>query len=221
MAIYLSFVSIDLINILQIPFHNLFRLAILLISTQAVEQPLVTFSGKLILNSKDNSSLNHNEMSSSERSEIYRNVDLYLVGNELSLKAFPKSDGSFVFHKVPPGPYLLNIHSIHYQFGPVRVDVSLKDLGVVRMKYAIDNSIIKNGLIRPETIANHFEVPQSGFSIIYGLLSNPIILIMGGMMLVMTVLQKVEPESLKEINKEVSGSDKKKQGKDFMPHMLG
>lgn len=181
---------------------------------------MVNITGKIILNTKDNSSIPHNDLNVLEKKEIFKHTELYLNGNGISTKVFPKKDGSFIIHNINPGPYLLTISSLHYQFSPIRVDVSQKDLGVVRMKSSYDNVVIKNGLIQPETKTNYFEDHQGALGIVYGLLSNPMILIMGGMMVLMTLLQKMDPEAMKELSKEASGN-KKKSARDSMPHLLG
>ena len=58
--------------------------------------------------------------------------EVRVVLNDGEYTSIPRQDGSFVFHAVAPGSYLLEVHDVHSVWPMVRVDVSAKSSGKVR-----------------------------------------------------------------------------------------
>lgn len=184
-----------------------------------ISQDTIALKGTINLNPRSNDT-SYDEDDKINSREVYKNIEIYLNGNDKQYKSFPKRDGSFVIYNVQHGPYLMEISSPEFYFSPIRVDVSRKEPGKVRMKYTVDNSILPSpNNIQPQSRINYFQTSKNIFSVLSGLISNPIILLMGVMMILMMIIQKMDPEAMNELKKETDGESRKKP-EDYMPHLL-
>merc|ERR1712137_1250089 len=68
------------------------------------------------------------------------NMRVQLRGNEGQYDAIPNIDGSFIIRDVPAGAFLLDVHSIRYNFTTMRVDVSAVHHGKVAVRAMDDLS---------------------------------------------------------------------------------
>uniref|UniRef100_H2ZH01 Endoplasmic reticulum membrane protein complex subunit 7 n=1 Tax=Ciona savignyi TaxID=51511 RepID=H2ZH01_CIOSA len=139
-------------------------------------------------------------------------------------KCFMKSDGSFSFHNVETGSYVIEVLSPSYMFEPVRVDISskgkvrarklnnLKPSSVTLVKYPLD--------LKPLGLMKYFQQREK-FSIL-DMLKNPMVLMMVLPMLMLVVLPKLMNTSDPEFQKEMEESMKKfNPSPNQMPDMAG
>ncbi|XP_002128664.2 endoplasmic reticulum membrane protein complex subunit 7 [Ciona intestinalis] len=139
-------------------------------------------------------------------------------------KSFIKPDGSFTFHNVQSGSYVIEVLSPKYMFEPVRVDVSskgnvrarklnnLKPSSVSLVKYPLD--------LKPLGLVKYFQTREK-FSI-FDMLKNPMVLMMVLPMLMLVVLPKLMNTQDPEFQKEMEESMKKfNPGQSQMPDMAG
>lgn len=182
-----------------------------------LSQETISLKGTINLTPRANSTVNIDD-DIIKKHDVFKNIEIYLNGNGKQYKTFPKRDGSFIIHNVKYGPYLMEISSPDFDFSTIRVDVSKKEPGKIRMKYTIDNAILSSPIIQPQNRIFYFQTSQNIFSVFSGLFSNPIILLMGFMMVLMMLLQKMDPEAMNELKKDAERESKKPE--DFMPHLL-
>lgn len=129
--------------------------------------------------------------------------EVRVVLNNGEYTSIPRQDGTFVFHAVMPGSYLLEVHDVHNLWPMVRLDVSAKSSGKLRAmlthnKFALPFPIqIEPLVVKP----SYFEVrPPFQWT---SMLMNPMFIMMGVTLLLMVAMPKMmanmDPEQLKEL----------------------
>eukprot|EP01006_Ploeotia_vitrea_P039780 TRINITY_DN66376_c9_g1_i2.p2 TRINITY_DN66376_c9_g1~~TRINITY_DN66376_c9_g1_i2.p2 ORF type:complete len:158 (+),score=85.60 TRINITY_DN66376_c9_g1_i2:188-661(+) len=117
--------------------------------------------------------------------------------------AIVRADGSFHFHDVPAGTYIMHAFHVDFVFEPMRVDVSNRDGGRVAASYVNKRGRVHNLAIVPRERAEYFQQrkPYDWTA----MLKNPTMLIMGFMLLMVIVFPKMlnsmDPEELEQFRK--------------------
>ena len=129
--------------------------------------------------------------------------EVRLVLNDGQYVAVPRQDGTFVFHAVMPGSYLLEVHDVHNLWPTVRLDVSAKKAGKVQAMLSHNKQLLPFPMpLEPLVVKpTHFEVrPPFQWT---GMLMNPMFIMMGVTLLLMVAMPKMmanmDPEQLKEM----------------------
>ena len=102
---------------------------------------------------------------------------------------FSRNDGSIVLHDLPAGVHLVDIYLLDYVFPELRVDVSKKVKGRIRVAYNDGSKIVLDplgrshgealgdGAVSVAPIARHkFFIPREEFSVM-SIFKNPMILL--------------------------------------------
>lgn len=122
--------------------------------------------------------------------------------------AIPHQDGTFVFHSVPPGSYLLEVFDTQRIWPTVKIDVSAKQAGKLRALMTHNRLPLPLPLpIEPLVGAPSFFEKREGFKI-SSMLMNPMVIMMILTMFIMMAMPKMmqglDEEQLKEMQ-EISG----------------
>ncbi|KAJ3308150.1 Diphthamide biosynthesis protein 2 [Blyttiomyces sp. JEL0837] len=134
------------------------------------------------------------------------NAKVYLDGG--SRVAFVEDDGSFTFDDVSPGSHLLEVIHKGYMFDKVRVMITSEgttaSIHVDGTSWATVGPPLQYPLILPAkaSFSKHYFVPREGFNI-WSIFANPMMLMMGGTLLMFFLLPKMagglDPELVKDI----------------------
>ena len=135
------------------------------------------------------------------------NYEVTLNGNLHS--AFCRSDGLFTFHDVQTGVYLLDVSSVKETFPQMKLKVVAEEgsISVVEYKYPGAKKVAASYPIMLKAIApiKYFQV-KPPLSIMKMIMSNPMMLMMGVMLVVVLLMPKMmagmDPEELKELQKQ-------------------
>lgn len=135
------------------------------------------------------------------------NYEVTLNGNLHS--TFCRSDGSFTFHDVQSGVYLLDVSSEKETFPQMKLKVVAEEgsISVVEYKYPGAKKVAANYPILLRAIApvKYFQV-KPPLSIMKMIMGNPMMLMMGFMLVVVLLMPKMmagmDPEELKELQKQ-------------------
>lgn len=137
--------------------------------------------------------------------------------------AFPKRDGSFVLHDVPPGTHVLGVDCMSLIFPQLRVDVNGRRGGAVTAAYA-DNPALSLDthplIIKPLAPAQYFDV-RKPFSVLQ-FLKSPMGMMMAFMVFAVLVMPylKVDPQEYQELMNSVgrgTGDGAPQQGQRQLP----
>ncbi|KAF9535849.1 hypothetical protein CPB83DRAFT_842451 [Crepidotus variabilis] len=121
--------------------------------------------------------------------------------------------GRFTIPDVPDGSYLLSVHSHHYVFDQLRIDVANASATPVEVHPYIPGTPFNpsSAVVLPYPIVlapkerYSFFMPRESFNI-GGMLSNPMMLMMIGlgvfMLLTPYIMKNLDPETLEELKKE-------------------
>ena len=135
--------------------------------------------------------------------------DVRVVLNAGAYVCVPRQDGSFVFHAIPPGSYLLEVYDTQRVWPTVRVDVSAKTAGKLRALVTHNRLPLPLPLpLEPLVTKPVFFEKREGFKI-GSILMNPMAIMMGVTLLIMAVMPKMmanmDPEQLKEMQQMQGG----------------
>ncbi|KAI9034384.1 hypothetical protein DFJ74DRAFT_649357 [Hyaloraphidium curvatum] len=123
---------------------------------------------------------------------------------------FPRSDGSFSIPDVPPGLYILEVTSVLYIYDRLWIEVDAD--GVRASTYVPGTEYERNAAyavpypleLAPRAPYSYF-TPREGFNF-FAILQNPMILMMGFMLVGVYLLPKlaegIDPEELKRVQEE-------------------
>lgn len=121
---------------------------------------------------------------------------------------FPSQSGTFKFKNISQGTYTLIILDINYMWNRYRIDVNSSDQIIISetifgYNYDRMGPIINSLKISPRYKVE-YDIKPAGFSVL-SLFSNPMILMMGVMMLMLLVMPRLmagmDPEDIKEMQK--------------------
>lgn len=138
------------------------------------------------------------------------NITTRITLNNAEYATYSRSDGSFVIYNVPPGVHQLDIHSVTYHFGQVKVQLLEDSMDAPKcLEYAYPGAgktAIKYPLVlTPHATYDYFE-PAKGFSI-FSMLKNPMVLMMlvsAGLMFGMPKLMEgLDPEEKEQMRKQM------------------
>lgn len=122
-----------------------------------------------------------------------------------------RSDGSFVIHDVPPGSYLLEVHSIELSFQPLRVDVSARDKGKIRVSspHRRGERLSYPLVLRSSSKNTYFQVrpPFDPWTLIKNPFAIPIILFC----VVALCMKMIDPQSLEEARAQMKQQQRRVQ----------
>jgi hypothetical protein len=104
----------------------------------------------------------------------------------------------------------------------LRVEVSRKEQGKIKIKYMDQNSAFPSPfIVRPDSPIKYFQEPQSIIAIYVSMLSSPMLLMMLAVVGLMTCMQYIDPEAMQELQAEVSGQKgKEKKPYDTLPGII-
>jgi hypothetical protein len=138
--------------------------------------------------------------------ELSPTTQVVATGNGGQYFTFPRVDGSFTIYEIPPGAYVLEVISTEYVFPLIRVDVSGKYNGKVKVRPANQLSTFLPYPIslKPLQQATFFEQREPFHMLM--LFTNPMFLMIG-FSLIMTILlpkmmASIDPEAMKELQNE-------------------
>lgn len=139
------------------------------------------------------------------------NIELTLNGGQFS--ALTRVDGSFTFHDIPTGVYILDASTVHYIFPQMKLKVASDEgtISVLEYKYPGAAKIPSQYpiILKALSSVNYF-TPKPKFSILGMLMGNPMMIMMiisvGAMVLFPKMLQGMSPEELEEFKKQSSAS---------------
>jgi hypothetical protein len=135
--------------------------------------------------------------------------DVRIVLNGGAYTAIPRADGSFIFHAVASGSYLLDVQDTLANWPQVRLDVSAKAAGKVRALYTHSRQPLQLPMLLDPIITKpQFFEKREGFQWT-SMLKQPMVLMMGVTMLLMFAMPKMmanmDPEQLKEMQEMQKG----------------
>ena len=138
------------------------------------------------------------------------NVTTRITLNNAEYTTYSRSDGSFVIYHVPPGIHQLDIHSITYHFGQVKVQVLEESMDTPKcLEYVYPGAAktaIKYPLVLTAYATYEYFEPQRGFSV-FSLLKNPMVLMMivsAGLMYGMPkMMEGLDPEEKEQMRKQM------------------
>ncbi|KAF9097156.1 hypothetical protein BGX29_003866 [Mortierella sp. GBA35] len=115
-------------------------------------------------------------------------------------------DGKFSFTNVPEGTYLLEVQSPQYTYPTIKVTLTEKEAKANLVSLGFDWSNNDNPLQLPLTLVPRtpisYFIPREGFKISH-LFANPMMLMMGGSVLMLFVMPKLmanmDPEAMEEM----------------------
>lgn len=119
--------------------------------------------------------------------------------------ALVRADGTFEFHELPAGTYVAEPFMVDYVFSPIRIDVSTRERGRIRVTSTTgrQEKLPYPLQIRPERKAEYFQ--QREPYNFWGLLKNPMVIMMGitaFMVIVMPrMMSNMDPEELEEMKR--------------------
>mmetsp|Transcript_30252 Transcript_30252/g.36737 ORF Transcript_30252/g.36737 Transcript_30252/m.36737 type:complete len:208 (-) Transcript_30252:142-765(-) len=124
----------------------------------------------------------------------------------------PRVDGSFKFLDVPPGTHLIEVVALGYFYPAIRVDVSARHDGRIHAAYAEDkkNVLGPEMLIQPVRKMEYFE-KRPEFSV-WGLVTNPMMMMMLFSLFCVVVLSNIDPETMKEMQEQMKELEKAQAG---------
>eukprot|EP01038_Epipyxis_sp_PR26KG_P015793 gene15793-21389_t len=137
-------------------------------------------------------------------SSNFHNYRITLNGNQYT--TINRVDGSFIFHEIPSGVYLLDVSSVKEIFPQMKIKVNAEggEIFVVEYKYPGAPKIKAPYpiVLIALTPVNYFQVKQP-FSLWGMIMGNPMIIVMMFTMAIVLVFPKVlenlSPEELKEL----------------------
>ncbi|KAL7553419.1 hypothetical protein ACHAWF_016701 [Thalassiosira exigua] len=124
---------------------------------------------------------------------------------------YTRPDGSFVFHRVPPGVHLLDVQSREHHFSQVKIQLLAEAMDTPKCIEYVFPGAPKQAVPHPLELVAHasyeyFE-PQQGFSVL-GIFKNPMMLMMivslGGMMLMPKMMEGLDPDQKEQMQRQMA-----------------
>jgi len=139
-------------------------------------------------------------LTSSERRDVFQQMQLILNGNSVRYTQSVKQDGKFVFEHIPPGAYFLEINSPHFKYEPMRIEINKKFNTVTVKTFTTNKKLAYPPLvITPLTPMRYFE-EEKQLNVLGFLFQNKMMLIMIFMTVMMLGMQKLAgPDMMKEL----------------------
>ncbi|KAL7488146.1 hypothetical protein ACHAW6_013744 [Cyclotella cf. meneghiniana] len=133
-----------------------------------------------------------------------------LTLNDGSLTTYTMPDGSFVFHRVPPGVHLLDVQSREHHFSQVKIQLLEDAMDSPKCVEYVYPGATKQAVPHPLELTAHasyqYYEPREGFSIL-GIFKNPMLLmmiVMGGMMFLMPkMMENLDPEQKEQMQRQL------------------
>jgi len=164
-----------------------------------------------------NGSFTGPQLTAQQRKAVHDDMKVTMSGNHVHYTTLVRQDGKFVFDGVVPGAYVLEVASRFYAFEPIRVDVSKKLQGVVKVKRIVFNKPLPYPIsLSPISQIAFFEAEKQ-LDIASYILGNKMIWIVGAMTLMMFFMSKVNPDALKEQTAEEDQNSPEKMLGNFVP----
>lgn len=121
---------------------------------------------------------------------------------------YTQPDGSFVFHRVPPGVHLLDVQSREHHFSQVKVRLLADAMDVPTCIEYVYPGAPKQAIPHPLDLTAHasyeYYEPRPGFSP-FSMLKNPMVMMMllsvGGMLLVPRMMESMDPEEREQMQR--------------------
>jgi hypothetical protein len=129
------------------------------------------------------------------------NVTTRITLNNAEYTTYSRADGSFVIYSVPPGIHQLDVHSVDFHFGQIKIQLLEESMDVPKcLEYAYAGALKQPTkyplVLYPHAVYQYFE-PRRGFSP-FNMLKNPMVL----MMLFSGVLMFVMPKMMEGLDPE-------------------
>eukprot|EP01120_Amphizonella_sp_Union-15-10_P010533 TRINITY_DN4234_c0_g1_i1.p1 TRINITY_DN4234_c0_g1~~TRINITY_DN4234_c0_g1_i1.p1 ORF type:complete len:242 (-),score=48.41 TRINITY_DN4234_c0_g1_i1:71-730(-) len=185
--------------------------------------------GKLKLVLNVNNTYVQLPLSASEQKGLLTRTRLKLSGNRNFYETLPRIDGTFSFPDVEPGAYFLEIFSPDLSYQPLRVDVSKKNQGKVKARYAISDptgSTVPRSLpypliIYPDAKMDYWQ-ERIPFDLVQMVIKQPMMLMVGFTILMIVIMQFIDPkEALKELQQESGqNSQAEKSPEELLPSFI-
>eukprot|EP01125_Pyxidicula_operculata_P021745 TRINITY_DN8606_c0_g1_i1.p1 TRINITY_DN8606_c0_g1~~TRINITY_DN8606_c0_g1_i1.p1 ORF type:complete len:216 (-),score=32.23 TRINITY_DN8606_c0_g1_i1:4-651(-) len=129
--------------------------------------------------------------STAERKTVHSKINLYLHGNRVEYNSYVREDGNFVIHDVLPGAYMLEALSPHFKFEPIRVEVSKRNNGRVRVTKLTSNTGLAYPIVlSPYTPSVYFEAERQ-LNLVGFIMGNKMLWMLGFMLVMMFGMQKM------------------------------
>lgn len=124
---------------------------------------------------------------------------------------YTRHDGSFDFHRVPPGVHLLDVQSRRHHFSQVKIQLLEDAMDVPKCVEYVYPGAVKNVIPHPIELTAHAEYeyyePRAGFNP-FALLRNPMLLMMlvsvGGMVMLPKMMEGLDPEEKERMQKQMA-----------------
>mmetsp|Transcript_24798 Transcript_24798/g.59819 ORF Transcript_24798/g.59819 Transcript_24798/m.59819 type:complete len:255 (-) Transcript_24798:410-1174(-) len=124
---------------------------------------------------------------------------------------YTQVDGSFVFHRVPPGVHLLDVQSREHHFSQVKIQLLDDSMDSPKcIEYAYPGAP-KQAIPHPLELVAHasyeYYEPRQGFSLA-SIFKNPMMLMMlvsvGGMVLMPKMMEGLDPDQKEQMQKQMA-----------------
>jgi hypothetical protein len=149
--------------------------------------------------------------------------------NDGSYTTYTQPDGSFIFHRVPPGVHLLDVQCRQHHFSQVKIQLLEEAMDSPKCIEYIYPGAPKQAIPYPLELTAHasyeyFE-PRKGFSI-FRIFKNPMLLMMifmGGMMFMMPkMMEGLDPEQKEQMQRqmEMQQDPSKVSGTSLLQHFV-
>jgi len=138
------------------------------------------------------------------------NVTTQVSLNNGEYLTYSRIDGSFIFYDIPPGVHQLDVHSMTYHFGQIKILLVEDSMDVPKcLEYSYPGATkqpVKYPLVMTTYATYDYFEPKRGFSL-FGILKNPMVLMMlvsVGLMLGMPKLMEgLDPEEKEEMRRQM------------------
>jgi hypothetical protein len=129
------------------------------------------------------------------------NVTTRITLNNAEYTTYSRADGSFVIFNVPPGIHQLDVHSVSYHFGQIKIQLLEDSMDTPKcLEYPYAGALKQPTkyplVLYPHAVYQYFE-PRRGFSP-FTMLKNPMVLMMvfsaGLMFLMPKMMEGLDPE---------------------------
>ena len=124
---------------------------------------------------------------------------------------YTQADGTFIFHRVPPGVHLLDVQSREHHFSQVKIQLLEESMDSPKCIEYVYPGAPKQAIPHPLELTAHasyeYYEPRQGFSI-FSILKNPMLLMMivsvGMMVLMPKMMEGLDPEQKEQMQKQMA-----------------
>ena len=124
---------------------------------------------------------------------------------------YTQVDGTFIFHRVPPGVHLLDVQSREHHFSQVKIQLLEESMDSPKCIEYVYPGAPKQAIPHPLELTAHasyeYYEPRQGFSI-FSILKNPMLLMMivsvGMMVLMPKMMEGLDPEQKEQMQKQMA-----------------